>query len=155
MAQSRPSQNARLRFSRTTPQPEVNNAARERCSIHHNQGAGRTHLDSLQLGEVADSVCVLGWNTSRWRCPRYVCEIEELQHHGVSIPIHLCGITIGKRWQLEAALNQLQNRCVVRGRVRYVVLPGERGNHEERNPKPGKLEIANVAGVARANVSGL
>jgi hypothetical protein len=59
---------------------------------------------------------------SRWRYPRYVGEVEEIQQ------IRLRGIAIRKvrRWPNETVLDELDDRGVIHRYVRDVVPPRER-----------------------------
>src|SRR5207245_9063671 len=70
---------------------------------------------SREMIEVARLAPILSGRT-RWCHPGLIHEVKELRH------IHLHGISRGKTGKIKAGFNELQYCCVIRNRVRDVVL---------------------------------
>src|SRR5262249_11290929 len=105
-------------------------------------------VDLRQVIQVTSSArTLLGGN--RRSLPRHIHQIEKLGH------IHLGGVTLGKRRQVEASLNELENCGVVCERVRDVVLFGQRRDHDQRHTVAGISEIASWTSALSANIPGL
>src|SRR5579859_2604907 len=98
---------------------------------------------SRQVIEITSSISEL-CRRRRRRLPRHAGKIEELRH------VRLGGIARGETLQVEAGLNQLENRRIVHDRVRDEVPFGKRRNYNQREAISGELEIARWGGVDAA-----